>query len=229
MRNSLLFIFAMLVSCSLFAQDFGIFNENFKITGLSLIKDCVGDEDCLILKAEGRFNHNAYPKIKVELDGKNITPGQDGAFYGVDWMDGSRILVDLDELPEKYDLKITVSSSFNEEAPIQVFEYQKKGPSSDAKGPTSIESLELKKVGEKNVLEFSFGGMDADDFWSYPTYKVEIDGKVVGEQGLHTYGLMPGMKGMVPVKLKALPKHFKAKIYLGSHGSERSKVIEYEQ
>lgn len=224
MKNIPIILFVFLWSSSLFAQEHGIFNEDFEITGVRLIKDCTEGASCLILEAKGRFKHVSYPTIKVEMNGKDISPENNGAFYGLDWMDNSRLLVLLDELPKEIDLKITVGSAFNEEAPLVVFTYK-----NATKGPTGISSIELKEIGGERILEFAFDGMKEEDFWSYPTYKVEIDGKVVGEKGLSTYGLFKGMKGMVSTKLKKLPKHFKAKIYLGSHGSEENRVFEYEE
>lgn len=226
MKQLLIFLFSVTV-CSLSAQNSHVKNDSFEITGVKLIENCNTEGSCLELSAKGIFEHFYYPEVKIKLNGKVISP-QLGPSYGLRWEDKSKLMiVDLDKLPESFDLEIIVISAYTAGKPKKVFTYKKK--KSEQKGPRGISSIELKEIGGERILEFAFDGMKDEDFWSYPTYKVEIDGKVVGKKGLSSYGLFKGMKGMVPTKLKKLPKHFKAKIYLGSHGSEDKSILEYEQ
>jgi hypothetical protein len=66
-----------------------------------------------------------------------------------------------------------------------------------------------------------------DFYWAYPIFKVEIDGKVVAERDLQSYGMR--RMELIPTKLEKLPKHFKMKVTIGIHNSKQETIVEYEQ
>lgn len=72
-----------------------------------------------------------------------------------------------------------------------------------------------------------FEPFEKDVFWSYPLFTVEIDGKVVAERDLETYGLVD--VELIPTKLNKLPNNFKAKVTLGIHNSIAKVYLEYKK
>jgi hypothetical protein len=214
----------LITTASVAAQEI---KSDFELEGVHFEKCKTSKNWCLVLDAKGVYERMDYPKLKFFINDKLVADTDQ--LYGIVLDNGYTIETDLKEVPEDFEFLIVVTAMNRSKGDCFIFQSEeRKKPKEVEEEYFDLETVSLMGEEGKKFIRLNFKPFTKDDFyWAYPLFKVEIDGKVVAERDLQTYGMT--QVELIPTKLKELPKHFKMKVTIGMHNSKQQTIVEYKQ
>lgn len=211
-----LFIFCLSLSTSyLIAQD-----NDYKITHLHLEKSMQGTT--LILEGEGTFEAVTYPDLYIYINDKQVNLVKELFVVDFDKPSSQRFLVNIDKLPEEFTAKFVVKTNDPTTKPIVLLYEQKATPSQSV---YTINNISLIKKGDQKFLKIDFAPFPEEVYWSYPLFKIELEGQLIAERGLSTYALVE--TELIPTTISELPKASECKVILSQHGGDQVRKFSY--
>lgn len=211
-----LFIFCLFLSTtSIIAQE-----HDYKITHLYLEKGVQGTT--LILEGEGTFEAVVYPDLFIYINDKQINLVTDLFIVDFDKPASQRFLVNIDELPEEFTARFVVKTKDPKTKPVVLFYEQK---ATIPQPVYTINNISLIKKGDQKFLKIEFAPFPDEAYWSYPLFKVELDGQLIAKRGLSTYALVE--TELIPTTINELPKASECKVILSQHGSDHVSKLSY--
>ncbi|MFK7797768.1 MAG: hypothetical protein AB8E82_09950 [Aureispira sp.] len=176
----------------------------------------------LILEGEGTFEEVIYPDLYIYINDQQVNHQVELFVVDFDKPSSQRFSVNIEELPKEFTTKFVVKTKDTKAEPIVLlYEHQATPP----KAVYTINNINLIKKANKKFLKIEFATISPDDFWSYPSFKVEMNGKLIAERETTTYGLVE--IELIPTEIEQLPKDFKCKVTLGQLGNDINTTIYY--
>ncbi|MGH1339246.1 MAG: hypothetical protein ACRBFS_24220 [Aureispira sp.] len=211
-----LFIFCLSLSTTyVLAQE-----QDYRITHLHLEKSVQGT--VLILEGEGAFEAVVYPDLYIYINDKQVNLVTELVIVDFDKPASQRFTVNIDELPEEFTAKFVLKTKDLKAEPIVLLYEQKATPPQAA---YTIKNISLIKKGDQRFLKIEFDPFSNAVHWSYPLFKVELDGQLIAERGLSTYALVE--TELIPTTINKLPKAFECNVIISQHGNNQVKRLSY--
>lgn len=217
------FLLGFVLTMPLKAQD--VINT-FKLEGVEL-KECKnGEGKCLVLKGKGKYERMDYPRLKIFINNQLVA--DTGPLYGITIGDGYSISTNLKKLSDVFECLVVVTAMHHSEGDLFVHEHRINEKNWQLlEGSIELEKVSFLKEGDKKFIRLDFKPFLTNVYWSYPVFRIEMNGKVIAERGMESYTLVN--IELVPTELDALPENFELKVILGKHNNKEELVLKYKE